>query len=116
MENQKEFMFLFRMEPSKKQPTATQIATMQKEWGAFIGTIASQAKLVSTSRIGFEGNLIHKNGRIENNINVSNNETLSGNMVVKSSSLKDATEMAKNCPILTLGGSVEVRNVIPMES
>ncbi|MGJ8739009.1 YciI family protein [Zobellia laminariae] len=116
MENQKEFMFLFRMEPSNKQPTAAQIATMQKEWGEFIGSIALQAKLVSTSRIGFEGNLIYKDGRIENNINVSNNEILSGNMVVKSSSLKDATEMAKGCPILTLGGSVEVRNVIPMES
>ena len=116
MENQKEFMFLFRMEPSNKQPTATQIASMQKEWGAFIGTIASQAKLVSTCRIGFEGNLILKDGQVENTINVSNNETLSGNMVVKSSSLKDATEMAKGCPILTLGGSVEVRNVIPMES
>ncbi|CAM4203090.1 hypothetical protein ZONE111905_07935 [Zobellia nedashkovskayae] len=37
-------------------------------------------------------------------------------MVVKSSSLKDATEMAKGCPILKVGGSVEVRNVIPMES
>ncbi|CAM4202666.1 hypothetical protein [Zobellia nedashkovskayae] len=60
MENQKEFMFLFRREPSNKQSTAEQIATMQKEWGAFIGIIASQAKLVSTSRIRFEGNLIHK--------------------------------------------------------
>ncbi|NJM94585.1 MAG: hypothetical protein HC842_07920 [Cytophagales bacterium] len=87
---------------------------MQQQWGAFIGGIASQEKLVSTSRLGFEGVLINPGSEITNGINVSNNQTLTGNMVVKASSLSEASEMAKGCPVLSMGGSVEVRMIIPM--
>jgi hypothetical protein len=30
--------------------------------------------------------------------------------------MEEATEMAKGCPILKMGGTVEVRDIIPMES
>lgn len=116
MENLQDFMLLFRMQPSNEQPAAEQLTTMQQQWGAYIGGIAAQAKLVSTSRLGFEGNLINSSLAVTNGISITNNETLTGNMVVKATSLQEATEIAKGCPILALGGSVEVRNTIPMQS
>ncbi|WP_298303127.1 YciI family protein [Flavobacterium sp.] len=39
---------------------------------------------------------------------------IAGNMVLKAESIEVATEWAKKCPILFMGGTVEVRNVIPM--
>jgi hypothetical protein len=42
------------------------------------------------------------------------NQTLGGNMVVRANSLDHAVEMAKGCPILQMGGTVEVRDVVPM--
>ncbi len=114
MEKLKEFMLLFRMEPSNEQPTAEQIAAMHQHWQKFIGNIASQAKLVSTSRLGFDGVCITSKREVSNTIYVSNNETLSGNMIVKASDLQEAQELAKNCPVLAMGGSVEVRGIIPM--
>lgn len=115
MENLQDFMLLFRMQPSNQQPTAEQMTIMQ-QWGAYIGGISAQAKLVSTSRFGFEGNIINSSLAVTNSISIANNETLTGNMVIKATSLHEATEIAKGCPVLDMGGSVEVRNTIPMQS
>lgn len=115
MKTLKEFMLLFRMTPSNEQPTAEQMTTMQNQWKNYIGSIASQAKLVNTSRLEFEGSFINSKGQVSNNIYISDNQTLSGNMVVKAKNLQEAENLAKNCPILAMGGSVEVRSLIPME-
>jgi hypothetical protein len=116
MENLQNFMLLFRIEPGNQQPTAEQLVEMQKQWGIFIGGIAAQAKLVSTSRLGFDGNLIDKNLNVVNSILITESKTLSGNMVIKATSINEATEIAKGCPVLPMGGSVEVRNILPMTS
>lgn len=116
MKNLNEFMLLFRLEPSNEKTTPEQLTEMHEHWGKFIGGIASQAKLVSTTRLGFEGNLIDDELRVNKGIAMSENKTLSGNMVLKASSLEEATDMAKGCPILKMGGTVEVRSVLPMES
>lgn len=110
----KEFMLLFRFEPSNVQPTQEQLQEMQKQWGQFIGTIAMQGKLVSTYQLGFEGNQIFADHTMKSGICVAERQTLSGNMVLKAESLEVATDLAKKCPILHMGGSVEVRDLIPM--
>ena len=42
-------------------------------------------------------------------------EAIGGYSIIKASSLEEATELSKGCPILSVGGSVEVRPIIPME-
>ena len=39
---------------------------------------------------------------------------VAGNMVLKAESLEVASELAKKCPILFMGGTVEVRTINPM--
>lgn len=114
METQKEFMLLFRMAPSNTPPTEEQIATMHQQWSKFIGSIAAQAKLVNTSRLGFEGAYLSNNQQTENKILVENNLTLTGNMTLKAANLEEAIETAKLCPVLFAGGTVEIRPTIPM--
>jgi hypothetical protein len=110
-----EFMLLFRFEPSNDyQPTAAELALMQQQWGAFIGQIASQEKLVSTYQLGFEGQQIAPDLSVSEGLYVASKQTLAGNMVVRAGSLDEAVEMAKGCPILFMGGTVEVRNILPM--
>ena len=115
MESLKEYMLLFRMAPSQQAPAADEITQMQNQWKKFIGNIASQAKLVNTSRLAFEGSLIQSNGEVTNQILIENNQTLSGNMIVKASNLTEAENLAKHCPVLFASGSVEVRSLIPMD-
>jgi hypothetical protein len=111
----KEFMLMFRFEPNNDyQPTEDEMATSYQQWGAFIGQIALQEKLVSTHQLGFDGMQISSNGHVADGIYVASKQTLGGNMVIKANGMAEAVEIAKNCPILSMGGSVEVRDVLPM--
>ena len=115
MVQKKEFMLLFRLEPSNNyQPTEAEITEMHQQWGAFIGNIAIQERLVSTYQLGFEGKRILSDSSITDGIHIANNQTIAGNMIVNANTLEEACEMAKNCPILLFGGSVEVRSIQPM--
>lgn len=114
MENLKEFMLLFRYQPSNEQPTPVQMQEMHRHWGEFIGTIAMQGKLVSTHQLGFEGKMIRSDQTIEEGLLVAEGQTTGGSMVLRAESIEVASELAKRCPILMMGGTVEVRTVIPM--
>lgn len=116
MKKEQNFMMLFRFKPDfSYRPTEEEQAQMQQQWGQFIGNIAISEKLVSTDRLDFEGNKIQSDGSVSEGILIAEEQMVSGNMVVKAHSLEEATEMAKGCPILQMGGNVEVRAIMPME-
>lgn len=114
MENLKDFMLLFRMDITVEQPTPQQIGEMQRGWGGWIGGIAAQAKLVSTNRLGFDGREIDPGKVVSNGPNKVGTKTISGYLVLKATDMDEATAIAIDCPILAAGGSVEVRDTIPM--
>jgi hypothetical protein len=41
-------------------------------------------------------------------------ELIGGYSMIKCDTLEEATEISKGCPILLVGGNVEVRQVVPM--
>ncbi len=114
MEQLKDFMLLFRMQPSNQQPTPAQLNEMHQQWGDFIGNIAMQGKLVSTYQLGFEGKQIAADQSTTEGVYVTNNQMLAGNMVLKAINIDQAVNLAKKCPILLMGGVVEVRQIQPM--
>lgn len=115
MVQKNEFMLVFRYEPNNNyQPSETEMNEMHQQWGAFIGNIAIQEKLVSTHQLGFEGKQVFANKSVVNGIHIAEKQTLGGNMIVKANTIDEAVEIAKNCPILLMGGNVEVRAIQPM--
>ena len=42
-------------------------------------------------------------------------EAIGGYIMIRAESLDEAAEISKGCPILTIGGNVEVRALFPME-
>lgn len=115
MKSTKEFMLLFRFEPNFNfQPSAEEEAVMHQQWGAYIGGLAIQEKLVGTHQLGFEGVKISADQSINEGILIAESQTLAGNMVVKVNNIQEAVEIAKGCPILLMGGNVEVRDILPM--
>lgn len=116
MKTEQTFMMVFRFTPNPEyKPTVKEMEQMRQNWGSFIGNIAIKEKLESTHQLGFEGKQISTNLSVTDGIMLSENQTISGNMIVKANSIEEAVEMAKDSPILKMGGSVEVRNIIPME-
>ncbi len=115
MKNSNEFMLLFRFKPNfEVQPTDQDLAQMHLAWGGYIGGLAISEKLVSTHQLGFEGLQVSADKSVSNGILIAENQTLGGNMIVKANDIKEAAEIAKTCPILSMGGNVEIRSINPM--
>ncbi|GHN01211.1 hypothetical protein WSM22_27000 [Cytophagales bacterium WSM2-2] len=111
----KEYLLLFRREASI-QLSPEQLQKMTKPWMDWIGSIAAQNKLVNRgNRLDTIGSVVKPNNVVTNGPYVELKEALGGYTVVKCASLEDATELAKGCPILTVGGSVEVRPIVAVE-
>ena len=109
------FMMLFRFTPNfEYRPSEEEQKQMREAWGSFIGGIAMSEKLISTHQLGFDGKQITSDSSVSEGITIQDNQTLGGNMIVEADSLEEATEMAKGCPILAMGGTVEVRSIMPM--
>jgi hypothetical protein len=113
----KEFLLVFRREASPGlQLSPEQIQQMMKPWQDWIGSIAAQNKLVNRgNRLDSTGNVIKPNNIVTNGPYVETKEAVGGYTIIKAADLKEATELAKGCPIITVGGSVEVRPIIMID-
>ena len=114
MDKLKEFMMIFRLEPSPEPVTPEQVEQMHQHWGTFIGSIASQGKLLGTHRLKLEGKLLSQGSELKDEIVVSGNQVINGYMILKAESMKEVVEVAKKCPIIFAGGSVELREINPV--
>ena len=114
----KEFLMIFRnvsLPEGKYSPEEMQ--QIMKQWENWMGSIAAQNKLVSTgSRLGMEGVTIKPGNVITNGPYPELKEIVGGYSLIRAESVEDATEIAKGCPILNVGGSVEVRVQLPMDN
>ncbi len=113
----KDFLLIFRREPvaNAQASSPEQIQAMMKPWQDWIGNIAAQGKLVTAGdRLENHGKVIRPGQLITDGPYVEIKETIGGYTIIRAESLDEATEIAKGCPILNMGGNVEVRAVIPM--
>ena len=116
MKTEQTFMMIFRYSPNPDyKPTTQEMEQMKQAWGGFIGNIAIKEKLVSTTQLGFVGKQIASDLTLSEGFLIADNKLVSGNMIVKANSIDEAVEMAKDSPILKMGGTIEVRSIIPME-
>ena len=106
-------MMIFRNDynPSFK-PSPEQMQASIKQWQDWIGGIAAQGKFVSTNRLGFEGKTLKPNNIIADGPYAEVKEIVGGYILVKATNIDDAMKLAEDCPILNIGGHVEVRNIL----
>ena len=112
----KDFLFVFRMNQSempKLSPEEMQANT--KRWMDWIGSIAAQNKLTDRgNRLAPSGKVLKPNDVITDGPYTEINESIGGYSIIKTNELDEATEIAKGCPGLQFGGSVEVREINAM--
>jgi len=110
----KDFLFVFR---SNGIPDASpdEMQAMTKRWMDWIGGIAAQNKL------GDRGNRLFPSGKVVKPGNIITDgpyseikESIGGYSIVKANSIEEAAELAKGCPVFTIGGNVEVREILEM--
>ena len=112
-----EFLLIFRRDfkGSGIQPSPEQLQNTMKEWQNWMGGIAAQNKLANSgNRLSEEGKVVKPGAVVTNGPYVEMKEAIGGYIIIRAESMSEAAEISKGCPILTIGGNVEVRTIIPM--
>src|SRR5882762_7731461 len=110
----KDFLLVFRTDystmPKPASPEEMQAST--KRWMDWIGGIAAQNKLVDRgNRLVPAGQVVKADNVIADGPYTEIKESIVGYSLVKANSIGEASELAKGCPILRIGGNVEVREI-----
>jgi hypothetical protein len=116
LNNMKDFLLVFRNDYSK-QPKASpeEMQAIMKQWMDWIGGIAAQNKLTNAGNpLGSAGKVVRANNVITDGPYTEIKELIGGYTIVKAETIDEAAGLAKGCPILHVGGNVEVREVIAM--
>jgi hypothetical protein len=109
----KDFLLVYRSDYSK-MPKASpeEMQATTKRWMDWIGGIAAQNKLTDRgNRLVPSGKVLKADHVITDGPYTEIKESIIGYSMVKASSIEEAIELAKGCPVLKSGGNVEVREV-----
>lgn len=106
---------IFRHTPiPEMKMTLEQIQAGIKLWQDWIGGIAAQGRFVTTNQLGFEGKTLKADRTITDGPYAELKEIVGGYVIAKAHSIEEAMKLAEGCPILSMGGHVEVRDILKL--
>jgi len=109
----KEFMMIFRNENNSGfKGSPEQMKENVKQWQGWIGNIVAQGKFVSTNRLGSQEKVLKSKGVLKDGPYMEVKKIISGYIIIQSNSIDEASKLANGCPILNVGGSVEIRDIL----
>ncbi len=114
----KEFLLVFRRDAVTREaaPSPEQMQAMMKPWQDWMGSLAAQNKLVNSgNRLSSEGKVVKPGKVVTDGPYVETKEAIGGYIIIRAESMEEAAELSKDCPILQIGGNVEVRALVPMD-
>jgi hypothetical protein len=108
-----EYLLIYRADPEKMtKGSPEEMQARVKPWMDWIGGIAAQNKLGSMgNRLFSAGKVVKPGNVIADGPFMEIKEAIVGYSIVKASSLDDAALLAQGCPIHSIGGNVEVREI-----
>ena len=109
----KVYLLIFRSDfNSIPKGSPEEMQAITKKWMDWIGGIAAQNKLVNRgNRLSSSGKIVKPNNVVTDGPYSEIKESVGGYSIIKTDSYGEAVEIAKGCPILTLGGNVEIREM-----
>lgn len=101
--------FLFVYHGGSKPENEADVAAVMDAWGQWFGSMGA-AVVDGGNPVGMSST-VNSNGSVADN---GGSNPASGYSLVEAANIDAATGMAKGCPILAAGGSVEVAEAIDM--
>ena len=111
----KEFLLVFRRDftTQELQLSPEKMQAMMKPWQDWMGSLAAQNKLASAgNRLNKEGRVVKPGNVVTNGPYVEIKEAIGGYIIIRATDFDEAAELSKGCPVLQIGGNVEVRQLI----
>ena len=112
----KEFLYIFRGGNDRyANQTPEEMQAHMQKWGAWMGQMAQEGKLVRGEPLQAEGKIWTGVDKVLTDVPYAEGkEIVGGYLLVKENDLESATAMAEGCPILEHDGTVEVREIAPL--
>jgi len=110
-----EFLLIFRraFKSPEDQPSPEMLQDSIKQWQDWFGGIAAQDRLVRPlQRWDIDGVIVGAEGNVINGPYAEIKESIGGLILIRAKDYAEAAEIAKGCPILALGGNVEIRMAV----
>lgn len=110
----KDFLFVFRTDYSKMpKGSPEEMQALAKKWMDWFGSIAARGNMIDKGNrlVPDAGKVVKSASVITDGPYMEIKEAIGGYSIVKANSLEEAAELAKGCPILNIGGNVEVREI-----
>ncbi|MEM0926921.1 MAG: YciI family protein [Planctomycetota bacterium] len=112
------FLFIYRNseEAESVAPTPEEIQELMTVWGEWMQSAAShQASFDGGDGLQPGGKLVNCDGIVSDGPYVESKEVVGGYNVLEAESYDVAVEIAKGCPILKMGGNIEIREFAGLE-
>jgi hypothetical protein len=109
----KEYLLIFRNDfEALPAYSPEEMQANTKKWMNWIGGIAAQNKLSDRgNRLASTGKVVKQNNVITDGPYSEIKESVGGYSIIKVDSYEEAVEIAKGCPVLRMGGNVEIREI-----
>jgi hypothetical protein len=110
-----EFLLIFRRDYTTKetQPSPEELQSSIQQWQDWLGGIAAQNKLAKPlQRWDGAGKIVQTSKNVINGPYAEIKEAIGGLIIIKAADYDEAVSIAYSCPILGLGGNVEIRMAI----
>jgi len=106
-----DYVFLFRGGANPADMTPQQMKTTMNNWMTWMSELKKRKQLTLGHPLGDGGKVL--SGAKGKNVKVfkDDKDAIGGFLLIKATSLADATKIAKGCPIFNNGGTVELRLV-----
>jgi hypothetical protein len=110
------FLFVYRGNPEAYgKLTPEQMQQNMEKWNQWIGEAVQKGWMVDMGdALTPEGRVVNAKKVVMDGPFVESKEVVGGYSVVQANTIDAAAELAKGCPILLTGGSVEVRTLAGM--
>ena len=111
----KEFLLIFRAD-YKTMPKASpeEMQATTQRWMNWVAGIAAQGSLSDRgNRLVSSGKVLKGNGVISDGPYTEIKESVMGYTIIKAGSMEEAMKLSNDCPILSFGGSGEIREIDP---
>ena len=115
----RKFMYVFRGgDLSVGEPSPEQMQAHMAKWTEWMGSLAANGKLIGGEPLFNEGKTVSGVGgsMVTDGPFAEGKELVGGYLILNTEDLDEATELSKGCPILDVGGTVEVREIRDMSA
>jgi len=109
------YLLLFRGTNWHRELTSDEVTTIMSEWNQWFERLSNEGKMVAASPLENEGKIVSgAAGAVADGPFAESKEAIGGFFLLNVPTMEEALEIAKQCPALPQGLTVEVRPVAPM--